>query len=92
MEEARLGSAGGHVLHLGNLGEGEALDEEELGGEPLVMRQGIEGLPDMQFLVSRVCLTWLNLQRAYVLSALLQGANSVGTAAAQNTECPRSEA
>ena len=35
MEEARLGGAQGHRLHLGYFGKGQPLDEVEMGSEPM---------------------------------------------------------
>ena len=84
MEKARLGSADRHVLHLGNLGEGQALDKEELGGEPLVMRQGIECLPDLQFLVGRVCLACLTFEEPVEPLAVLLGRAQCKYAVADN--------
>ena len=53
MKEARLGGARRHLLHLGDFGEGQPLDEEQLRGEPLVPRQRGESLANGQRVVRR---------------------------------------
>lgn len=45
VKEARFNCAGWHSRDLGNLGEGQSLDEEELCGDPVIRREQGEGLP-----------------------------------------------
>ncbi len=92
MEKARLGSAHGHFLHLGDFGEGKALDEIELCGEPLVGRQGREGLPDGECLVRRGRYGGFFIEFADPRPIRLRSADMVGAATPQYAESPGGEA
>ena len=87
MEDARLGGALRHFLHIGNLGEGQALDEEQLRGEPLVGRQVRHRLRDRQRLVGHAGGGLRFVRRAAVtLPRCAVAPDRIGTAAAQDAE------
>ena len=91
VEEARFGSAHRHLLHLGDLGEGQPLDEKQLRGEPLVGRQKCEGLADREAILGAALGGGLDFDLAVPGSFRLLPADPVGAAAPQNAEGPRGE-
>ena len=92
MEQACFRGAERDALHLRDLGEGEAFDEEQLGGEPLVHRQRGEGVADRYGIIGGGLVRRLSRELANVRTRALCGADVIGAAPAQDAESPWGEA
>ena len=65
MEQARLGGAFGHLLHLGDLAQGQPLDEMEVRGETLLGRQRGKGLVQREMALGDGSAVRLTVSRYY---------------------------
>ena len=92
MKKARLGGARRHLLHLGDFGEGQPLDEEQLRGEPLVPRQRGESLANGQRVARRSGKRGLVLAFSPSRAVRLRLSDPVGAAPAQDAKGPGREA